>query len=141
MFLLDTNVVSELGKARPHGAVLAWVASVPVDRMYISAMTIGEIQVGVERTRDQGAAKASEIEAWMLRMIATSQVLPMDLEVARIWAKIMHRKSRSLAEDAWIAATAQRFRLTVATRNTRDFKDFEVDVFNPFEDTRPATSA
>ncbi len=72
MFLLDTNVVSELGKVRPHGAVLAWIVSTPVDHMFISAMTIGEIQVGVERTRDQDPGKASEIEAWMLRMIATS---------------------------------------------------------------------
>ena len=140
MLLLDTNVVSELGKVRPHGAVLAWIASIPADRMYISAMTIGEIQAGVERTRDQDAGKASEIEAWMLRMIATSQVLPMDLEVARIWAKIMHGKSRSLAEDAWIASTARHFRLTVATRNTRDFEGFNVEVFNPFEDTRPFAS-
>jgi hypothetical protein len=99
-------------------------------------MTIAEIQVGVELTREQDARKAAEIEAWMLRLIETSQVLAMDLDVARIWAKIMHGKSRSLAEDAWIAATAKCHNLVVATRNTQDFSGFGVELFNPFEDSR-----
>jgi len=100
-------------------------------------MTIAEIQSGIERTRQQDAVKAAKIEGWLLEMIATSQVLSMDLEIARIWAKIMHGKSKSLAEDAWIAATAKHRHLTIATRNARDFADFGVDVFNPFEDMRP----
>jgi len=136
VFLLDTNVFSELRKARPHGAVLAWVGTVPPSRLFVSAMTVAEIQAGVELTREQDSTKASEIEAWLTRMIATSQVLPMDLEVARIWAKIMHGKSKSMDEDGWIAATAKHHRFTVVTRNVRDFVGFGVDIFNPFTDTR-----
>jgi predicted nucleic acid-binding protein len=136
VFLLDTNVFSELRKARPHGAVLAWVASTPPSSMFISAMTIAEIQAGVERTRERDTQKAAEIEAWMLGMLETSQVLAMGLDVARIWAKIMHGKSKSLAEDAWIAATAKSHNLVVATRNVHDFGGFGVDVFNPFADIR-----
>jgi predicted nucleic acid-binding protein len=136
VFLLDTNVFSEMRKARPHGAVLAWVASIPPSSMFISAMTIAEMQAGVERTRARDAQKAAEIEAWMLGMLETSQVLAMDLDVARIWAKIMHGKSKSLAEDAWIAATAKCHSLVVATRNFHDFDGFGVEIFNPFADTR-----
>ncbi len=136
MFLLDTNVLSETGKKKPHGALLAWLASVPPEHLFVSAMTIAEIQAGVELTRERDATKATEIEAWLLRMIATSQVVPMGVEVARIWAKMMYGKPRSLAEDAWIAATAQHCSLTVATRNVGDFVGFGVDIFNPFENTR-----
>jgi predicted nucleic acid-binding protein len=96
--------------------------------MFISAMTIAEIQAGVERTRERDTQKAAEIEAWMLGMIETSQVLAMGLDVARIWAKIMRGKSKSLAEDAWIAATAKSHNLVVATRNVHDFGGFGVDV-------------
>jgi predicted nucleic acid-binding protein len=139
MYLLDTNVLSELGKLRPHGAVLAWVGSVSTSHLFVSAMTIAEIQSGIERTRQQDSIKAAKIETWLVQMIATSQVLSMDLEIARIWAKIMHGKSKSLAEDGWIAATAKHRDLTIATRNARDFEGFGVDVFNPFEDVRSRT--
>jgi hypothetical protein len=102
-------------------------------------MTIGEIQSGVERTRVHDAAKAHKIETWLEKMIATWQVVPMDTDVARIWAKLMHGRSRALAEDAWIAATARHRRLTVVTRNIKDFTGFGVDTLNPFEDLRPRT--
>ena len=62
MYLLDTNVVSELRRPRPHGAVLAWLREVPDSSLYISAVTIGELQAGVEMTREQDPAKAAEIE-------------------------------------------------------------------------------
>jgi len=136
MFLLDTNVVSETGKKKPHGAVLAWIAAVPVEELFISAMTIAEIQVGAERTREHDLAKATEIEAWLNWLIETSQVVPMDADVAKIWAKLMQGRSRALAEDAWIAATAKTKRLTIATRNLRAFAGFDVETFNPFEDVR-----
>jgi predicted nucleic acid-binding protein len=125
-----------MGKVRPHGAVIAWIEGVEPRHLFISAMTVAEIQSGVEITRQQDAARASEIEHWLLRTIATSQVLPMDTGVARIWAKMMQGRSKALAEDAWIAATARHHRLTVVTRNVRDFAGFGADVFNPFEDRR-----
>ena len=132
MFLVDTSVISELKRKRPHGAVLAWLRSVPATELRISAMTIGEIQAGVEITREQDVAKAREIETWLEQIIGSYQVLAIDSAVMRVWAKLMHAKSSDLYEDAIIAATATVHGLTIATRNTRDFKSFATKVFDPF---------
>jgi hypothetical protein len=133
MYLLDTNVVSELRKPKPHGAVLAWLEALDDTQLYLSAVTVGEIQAGIELTREQDAAKALEIEAWLEMVSATYNVLPMDAATFRAWAKLMHRKSDTLFEDAMIVATARIHGLTVATRNVADFKSFGVPLFNPFE--------
>ncbi|KQU74629.1 MULTISPECIES: type II toxin-antitoxin system VapC family toxin [unclassified Rhizobacter] len=136
MYLIDTNVISELRRPRPHGAVLAWIESAADIDLHISAVSLGEIQAGIEITRDQDASKAAEIERWA-DLIATSYtVLPMDADTFRIWARLMHHRSDTLYEDAMIAATALRHRLTVVTRNVADFADFGVELFNPFEARR-----
>jgi predicted nucleic acid-binding protein len=132
MFLLDTNVVSELRKVRPHGAVVAWVEGVADAELYLSAVTLGEIQAGIEITREQDPAKAADIEAWADQVGATYNVLPMDAVTFRLWAKLMHRQSDTVYEDAMIAASALVHKLTVVTRNIRDFERFQVSVFNPF---------
>ena len=93
MYLLDTNVVSELRKARPHGAVVAWLESVSDADLHLSAVTLGEIQAGVEITREQDAAKAAEIEAWLELVAGTWNVLAADGRVFRAWARLMHRRS------------------------------------------------
>ena len=132
MFLLDTNVISELRRVRPHGAVLAWLREVADRDIHVSAVSIGELQSGVEITRDQDPVKAAEIEAWLDRISSAYNVLPLDVPVFRCWARLMHRQSRVLIEDAMIAATAQVHDLTVATRNVRDFQGFGVRTFDPF---------
>lgn len=132
MFLLDTNVVSELRKPRPHGGVLAWLRSADDSALHVSAVTLGEIQAGIELTREQDGPKATEIEAWLDQLAASLQVLPMDGATFRAWARLMHRRSDTLYEDAMIAATAQVHRLTVVTRNGADFKVLGVPVFDPF---------
>lgn len=136
MYLLDTNVVSELRKPRPHGAVLAWLQAADETLLHLSAVTLGEIQAGIELTREQDAPKAAEIETWLDSLAASLQVLPMDGAVFRAWARLMHRRSDTLYEDAMIAATAQVHRLTVVTRNVADFKAFGAAVLNPFQTPR-----
>ena len=132
MYLLDTNVVSELRKLRPHGAVVAWLADVDDADIHLSAVTLGEIQGGIELTREQDVAKAAALEAWADQVAASFNVLPLDAPAFRLWAKLMHRESATVSEDAMIAATAILHKLTVVTRNVRDFKRFPVPVFNPF---------
>ena len=133
MFLLDTNIVSELRKPKPHGGVVTWISAQDASALYLSAMTIAELQRGVEMTREQDADKADQIEAWLEQLMFTGQVLAMDSAVCREWAKLMHRRSDTLVEDAFIAATASVHRLVVVTRNVRDFKALGANTLNPFD--------
>jgi hypothetical protein len=134
MYLLDTNVVSELRKPKPQGAVLAWFEGVEDARLLLSAVTIGAIQAGIELTREQDAANAayaSEIEAWLEMVAASYNVLAVDAVAFRVWAQLMHRKSATVYEDAMIAATAKVHGLTVMTRNVADFKALGAALLNP----------
>jgi toxin FitB len=135
MYLLDTNVVSELRKVRPHGAVVAWLNSTADADLHLSAVTLAEIQSGIELTREQDAAKAAEIEAWADLVAASYNVLPMDGVTFRAWARLMHRKSDTFYEDAMIAATAIVHGLTIVTRNVTDFTHYDVSLLNPFAAT------
>jgi len=132
VYLLDTNVISELRRVRPHGAVLAWLRNVSDSDLHVSAVSLGELQAGVEITRDQDPDKASEIEAWIDRVAETYNVLPMDAQTFRRWARFTHRKSDTLIDDAMIAATADVHGLTIVTRNVRHFQPFGVRTLDPF---------
>lgn len=132
-YLLDTNVVSEFRRTRPHGAVIAWLNAQLSEQLFLSAVTIGEVQAGAELTRPQDPAKANEIEAWLARLPSLYQVLPMDIACFREWGRLMHRKSEALTEDAMIAATARVHHLIVVTRNERDFAQLDVRILNPFK--------
>lgn len=132
MYLLDTNIISELRRPKPHGAVVAWLRGIPNEQLHIAAVSVGEIQAGVEITREQDPAKASEIEGWLEDVSRTDNVLSMDAAAFRAWARLMHRKPDGLIEDAMIAATALVHNLTVATRNVRDFQALRVPTVNPF---------
>ncbi len=132
MYLLDTNVISEFRKTKPHGAVIAWLRSVGSNDLFIPAVVIGEMQAGVERTRLQAPEKAAEIERFIDLVLSSYAVLPLDAIVFREWARLIHGKSRDLTEDAMIAATARIHGMAVVTRNVRDFVRFGVQVFDPF---------
>jgi toxin FitB len=133
MYLLDTNIVSELRRPKPDGAVLAWINACDEDALFISAVTLGEIQRGIERTRTQNAAKADEIEVWANALASSQTILTADAPIYRQAARLLHGRAESLYEDALIAATAQIHRLQLVSRNVKDFELLGVTAFNPFE--------
>ena len=132
MYLLDTNVISELRRPRPHGAVVVWLQGVADEDLHLSAATLGELQAGVEISREQDPDKAAEIEAWIDQVAQTWNVLSLDARTFRTWAKLMHRQQDHLLIDALIAAMAIVHDLVVVTRNVNDFKVFGVRIVNPF---------
>ena len=132
MYLLDTNVISELRRVRPHGAVVAWLRATADAQLHLSAVTIGEIQRGIEITRANDPRRAGELEGWLAEVEQTWNVLPMSGDCFRTWARLTHRRSPVLAQDAMIAATALVHGLRVVTRNIRDFEAFGVELVDPF---------
>ena len=132
MYLLDTNILSELRRPRPHGAVLNWIDAIPNEQLYVCALTVGEIQAGIELTRRQDPSKAEELDAWLDDVVSSHQVLAIDAATSRRWARLMVGRSDTLLEDAMLAACALANELIVVTRNVRDFDVFGVRTLNPF---------
>jgi toxin FitB len=133
MYVLDTNVISELRRPRPNPAVVAWLSETAAEELFVAAVSFGELQAGVEMTRRQDPEKAAAIEAWIDSVAGSLSIIPMDEVIFRRWARLMHRRSDDLIEDAMIAATALVRNLTIVTRNTRDFTQFAVTTLNPFQ--------
>jgi len=133
MYLLDTVVVSELPKKRRDPRVLEWIASAAVDDLYISALTIYEIELGIERKRRVNPEFADELSRWLTAVIATygDRILPLTTGAARRWARLAAKVGHEELDLA-IAATALEHGLTVVTRNVADFAPTGVATFNPF---------
>lgn len=134
MFILDTNVVSELRKGR-NSQVGAWAATVPGHLMFLSVITVMELETGILRLRRKDIAQAALLSEWFEQRVLPTfaeRILPVDLAVARRCAKLHVPDPRSY-RDALIAATALESGLVVATRNTADFKPTGVGVFNPWD--------
>lgn len=131
MYLIDTNVVSELRRARPHGAVLAWLEGVADAQLHLSAVTLGELQAGLEMTRRQDREKADSIERWIDQLEGAWNVLSLEGRTFRIWARSF--RGKATLEDGLIAATAVQHGLTVVTRNIKDFEPIGVKTLNPFQ--------
>jgi toxin FitB len=109
-----------------------WLSAREPDELFVSAVTFGEIQRGAEATRATDARKAQEIEDWLDAAVGMFPVIAVDGAIFRELAKLMHRRSKAEMEDAMIAATARVLGLTVATRNIKDFRAFDVPLFDPF---------
>jgi len=139
MYLLDTVVLSELRKSRRDAGVTAWIGSVPSTDLYLSAVTIGEVELGIERQRHVNSAFAMELTQWLETVLRAhgERILAFDTGTAKRWGRLAARignKSMDLA----IAATALEHGLTVVTRNEADFQPTGVLVLNPFRPSRPS---
>jgi toxin FitB len=131
-YLLDTNVISEIRKPKPHGAVLAWFGSLRDEQIHLSAVTLYELQEGIERRRERDAESAKAIELWVEEVENSTTILPMDGRCFREAARMMLHKPDEFFYDAMIGATARLHGLTVSTRNEKDFRRLGVDHYNPF---------
>ncbi|MCL4423033.1 MAG: type II toxin-antitoxin system VapC family toxin [Actinobacteria bacterium] len=138
MYLLDTNVVSELRKVRAgkaHPGVAEWAISTPAAQMFLSAITLHELEHGVLLAERSDPHKGTLLRTWLDKSVAPAfadRVLPIDEAVARRAARL-HVPDPAPFRDALIAATALEHRLTVVTRNTRDFERFaDLNILNPW---------
>jgi toxin FitB len=132
IFLLDTNIVSEMRKPRPHGGVLAWFASHPNESFSVPAVTLFELQMGAELLRERDPDRATRFDSWVAQIAAGTNILPLGATAAREAARMLNKHPMELMADAMIAAIAKVNGLTVATRNPRDFERFGVALVNPF---------
>jgi predicted nucleic acid-binding protein len=141
MYVLDTNVVSELRKVRSRKAdtrVAEWADSVEAVSLYVSAITILELEIGVAQMEGRDAAQGTMLRAWMDNHVLpefASRVLPVDTAVARRCARL-HVPDRRAERDALIAATALVHGMTLVTRNLADFELTGVPLLNPWDDFR-----
>lgn len=132
-FLLDTNVLAELRKPRPRASVAAWFESVDGLQLYLSVLTIGEIQQGVARLRRRDPRQAAVFDAWLgtLRRDFADRLLPVDEAVALAWGGLSAGDPLPVI-DGLLAATAQVHGLTMVTHNVGDFERTGVPVLDPF---------
>ncbi len=138
-FLLDTNIVSESVKPRPNAGVMDWLAEADEDRIFISAVTIAEIRYGIERLPN--GIRRRRLDEWLTHEVPLrfeDRILPVDVNVGDDWGRIMARGRAAgrpvAAMDAFIAATSERYKLVLATRNVSDFEALGIRLVNPWRD-------
>jgi toxin FitB len=136
MYLLDTVVLSELRKSPPrrNANVIAWLASVSPDDLFISAISIGGIERGIERQRAVDPAFATVLSEWLDVVLRhyDERILPLGVDIARRWGR-MSAQIGNNGLDLAIAATALEHGLTIATRNVSDFAATGAALLDPFE--------
>jgi predicted nucleic acid-binding protein len=132
-YLLDTNVVSEMRKRRPHHRVRAWLGTVDGDELYLSVLTVGEIVQGVERLRRRDPAQAEVFDTWLLhlRRDYADRIVPIDRAIAEEWGRL-NVPDPVPAVDGLLAATAKVRDWTLVTRDVSDVGRTGARVFDPF---------
>jgi predicted nucleic acid-binding protein len=133
MILLDTVVLSELRKAQPNPGVVAYLQTQSTDAIFLSALTLGEIEAGIERQRGPNPVFAAELEQWLgvLALQFAHCILPVTPLIAKLWGRLCVQTGNK-GTDNLIAATALCHNLTVVTRNVKHFQPPGVRVFDPF---------
>ena len=138
MYLVDTNVLSELRRSRRDSNVIAWLAGIPVDGLHLSVITVGEITKGIAKVRRARSAKAAAdadaLQSWLEGLLSdySQRILPVTVPIATRWGRLCDAFPQ-FPTDMLIAATALEHDLTVATRNVDHFRPARVRVVNPFD--------
>lgn len=138
MYIFDTNVISELRKissGRADKAVVQWALSIPSSDVFLSAITVYEIKIGILKLASRNPEESQRLHTWLSQTIVPSfpgRILPLDEQVALLLAEMMALRTHPY-RDAIIAATAQHHGYAVVTRNVRDFEALPVRVINPWE--------
>lgn len=133
-YLLDTNVISELVRAKPARIILAWFEHIPSDALHISALTLGEIRKGVEGMPD--GVRREKLRLWLEHELIDwfgARILPVDISVADRWGRLLAQVGRPVPSiDSLLAATALYHELRIVTRNQKDFNYPGLEVINPW---------
>jgi hypothetical protein len=137
MFMLDTVVLSELRKRQRDPSLVAWIAAQRSTDLFVSVISVGEIERGIARQETKDAGFAAALGLWLDRVIALygDRIVAFDLQVARRWGRLSAAIGNDSA-DLMIAATALEHGLTVVTRNVSDFAPTGAPCFNPFGPVR-----
>lgn len=138
-YLLDTNVISEWTKPRPHPGVVRWLAQAEEENLFLSVITLGELWHGIGRLPP--GTRRTRLADWIEHDLASrfeGRILGISQEIARVWGQLLaesqQRGKAMHAVDALLAATAVTGSLTLVTRNEKDFVAAGVRLFNPFEE-------
>jgi predicted nucleic acid-binding protein len=133
MYLLDTDVISELRRRRRNRNVVAWISNVSAADLFLSVMTIGEIELGIARQRVRNPSFAKDLADWLEVTLRAyeERILPLTVGIARRWGRLAAQLGNKQLDLA-IAATALEHGLTVVTRNVSDFEPTGVTVLDPF---------
>jgi len=132
-FLIDTNIVSEIRRKSPHPGVLAWYASTPSERLFLSVLTVGQIRRGIERKRSDDPPAAASLERWYATLVDqySERIIAIDAHVSDMWGQISALRPLPVV-DALLAATALVHGLTLVTRNVSDVAGTGVPILDPF---------
>jgi predicted nucleic acid-binding protein len=137
-YLLDTCVISEFVKSKPERKVVEWLNEADTEQVFLSVVTLGEIQFGISGKPTSN--RRTELEAWLnVNLVAqfAGRILPLDAETLLTWgrmtADLKQRGKPMSVMDSLIAATAMHHKMVLVTRNVTDFSGVALSVFNPWE--------